>query len=195
MKPEILNKLKAVERLFLISKERDDVYTKKNKTFCLLHTLISSGNLKIKNRKFKVNWDCKIYPNDYETRVLELIHEKKYLDLNTFIDNDLVFNKTLVDLVLLKTEIKMVKKFFFINSAKTELVKTPSYFSAQKYYFEELETGTPLLKLVCEDDKYFNDTKGAYSILKTNVVNAAAEEKAKKEAKKEEVKEEPKKVL
>lgn len=189
MKPEILNQLKPIERLYLISKEKEEVYTKPNKTYCLLHTLISCGNLKVNNRNFKVSWTSKVYPNDYETKSLELIHEKKFLDLDKFINDSLVFNKTLVELGLLKAEIKMAKKFFFINTAKTEFVKTPSYFSVQKYYFEELETGAPLLSLVCEDDKYINEVKGAYSILKNNMIKAAEEEKAKKEAAKTKPKE------
>lgn len=185
MKPEILNKLKAIERLYLISKEKEEVYTKKNKCFCLLHTLIASGNLKIKNRKFKVNWSTKIYPNDYETKVLELIQEERFLHLDIFINNSLVFNRTLVELGFLKTELKAAKKLFFFNTTRTEFVKTPAYFNAQKYYFEELETNTPLLKLVCEDEKFFNDTKGAYTILKSCVIKANEDEEAKKQKAKE----------
>ncbi len=186
---ETIKQLRPIERLFLISKERKDIYEKKAKTFCLLYSLISEKHLKpISSKGFKLNFNNTNFPNDYESYVLDLLKEEKYLELDNFINTKLVFDKTLVRIGLLREEIT-VKKRFWLKLAQSDLVKQPSYFDLQGFYSKKLEEGTPILNLVCEDPNYFNQTKDMYLILKTKMFAAAKAEEEKKNSKTVEVKE------
>lgn len=182
MEKEIIKKLRPIERLYLISKERENIYEKKAKTFCLLYSLISNNFMGIKNKDFKIlNGD--IFPKEYENEVLNLIKENRYLELNNFIDKNLVFERTLVSLNLLHEEIS-IKKRFFLKLANVKLTKQPLYFSIQSYYGKKISEGIPILNIVCENNNLYNKTKEAYSILKNKMINAAKEAENKKEKEK-----------
>lgn len=171
---DTINKLRAIERLYFISQEKEEVYTKKTKTFCLLYSLISNQSLKVSsnNKKLIVNWNAKEFPNQYESEILNLINENKYLELNELIDNKLIFKKTLIDVGLYKEEIG-IKKFFFLKLAKTDLVKTPMYYKLQSNYLERLDKNIPVLNILCDRPDLFNKTKSCYAILKSCIEAAA----------------------
>ncbi len=171
---ETIKQLRPIERLYFISQEREEVYTKKTKTFCLLYSLINNQSLKVSsnNKRLIVHWNTTDFPNKYELEILNLINDNKYLELNNLIDNKLIFKKTLIDVELYKEEVS-IKKVFFLKLANTNLVKTPMYYKLTSHYLEKLDNNIPVLNLVCDRPDLFNKTKTCYSILK-NCVEATA---------------------
>lgn len=122
IKMELKDTLRPIERLYLISKEKEDVFNKKNRLYTLLYFYVVNENISIGGDKnIKLNYDGKGFNSTYEELGLDLLKEKKWLDFNTFLDG-LHFNKTLVDNGILKMEVK-VKKRFFLNLAKNEITR------------------------------------------------------------------------
>lgn len=180
---EIIKQLTPIEKLFLISQEKNDVYDKQNKVFCLLYSLMDKRCLKVtsNNKDFKVSYGKGDFPKDYETMALDLLKEKKYLELDKFIESNLVFNKTLLQLSIL-VEKMGTRKIMFFTIPSVELEKTSLYYNLQGHYKELMEKQS-VISVLCNDINIYNKTKNAYIVLKTNMKKAALDlEEAKAKA-------------
>lgn len=194
-KEEVIKKLRPVERLYLVSKENEDIYTKKNKVFCLLNYLVSNKNIKIKDStSFKISFTGTENNNEYELKVLSYLEEKKYLALNKFIDESLIFNQTLIDLGIITNEVKSVKRLF-INIAETKEVKSALYHELQGHFGREMDRCINDIEAIC-GDSYDGKTQVLYICLKNLVMKQhqdAIEKKKKDKLDAEKKKEQEKK--
>lgn len=157
-KETILKDLTPIEKLFVISYEVSEVYTKKNKLTCVLGNFQSLGLI---NAKGKVNLNKDVELKPYEHEMLSLLENKDYVKFNEFIENNLVFNRTLVRFGLLKERIDEKQYFKIIKVPKMCLVKTAIYHSVLSELIN-VEYG--------DSNVLFNHLIGdKYSALKTKV--------------------------
>ena len=128
----IFNQLRPVEKLYLLSKEKPEIYSKKRRAMSIISFLLKNKTLKLSHsgHKFKVN-SAGTYPiNEYERLFIEHIQEKNFIELDKFINN-LKFDKTLIEYGILMEKIKKSKFLFFFSKAQVELTKTQTYFEIQ----------------------------------------------------------------
>lgn len=125
----IFNQLRPVEKLFLLSKERPEIYSKKNRALSIITFLLGNKtlNLSSSGNKFKFTLTGQYPINEYERVFIEHIQTKNFPQLDTFINN-LKFDKTLVEYGILKEEIQKKKILFIFPSAQTSLTKTTRYY-------------------------------------------------------------------
>lgn len=182
-KTTILKKLRPIELLYLMSQERKDLFDKKKRLYCLLYFFVENGNIKIKNNKFKIK-SGKLANTIYEKTFLNFLTMKDYLELNTFIENLTVFNKTLVEYGIYKKEIKL-KKFLFWKLANEEIVKTTLYYELQAELNKLQDEEPNVLNVVCPDLELKNNILKFYDLLKNQMQKAYLKDQEEKNKKKE----------
>lgn len=172
-----MEELKPIERLYLISKENKDVFSKRNRLYCLIYQLIESKNIIVNRKNFNVSFMGNRFLHEYEDMFLKLIDQKKYLDLDTFINNA-TFDKTLADNGYFEKDITEKKTFFIFNTAKVELKKTSKYFETQAQLHDELKN-INVLKIVCPKTELELDILKVYNFLIESMQKANEEQKKK----------------
>jgi len=161
------HELKPVERLYLISQDRSDVYSKKNKLYCLIYHLIKNENIKGN----EINIFGLENNSHYEEILLRHIKNKEYVEVNKLID-DLFFKKTLVE----KNYISLVtseKKFLgFFKKKETEIKKELKYFSEMKEIIPLIDSNIHILKILCKDQGIKNKVISYYNMLTKKIQEA-----------------------
>lgn len=180
---ETINKLRPIERLYLISLENKEVYNKKNALKCLIYALINNNNIKYKKSYISISLNGKENNKEYEEIFLSLLKEKDYIKLNELIDDLKIFNQSLINQNIMKLNLR-VKKFLFLKLAKEELLKTPMYYEIQAYYSKLLDSNN-ILDIVCDNKDYKYKVDRFYNIIKKKVKKAYEKEKLKKNNKDE----------
>lgn len=153
---EILNKLKPIEKLYLKSKEEEEIYTNKNKLMYLLNYLYENRFILISKNgnKFKVRINDKNQLQEYELKFLKLLLEKKYKEIFEFI-KILQFDEKLIKLSIIAKKIKQ-RKIFFYKYEVNEMDKTKLYYMIQ----EQLKN---------YDYQIYNSVMLFYSFLKNKI--------------------------
>lgn len=178
--------LKPVEQLYFISKEDATIYTKKNILYSLIYQLIESRNIiPIDKNKFNISFLGESFTTEYEETFLQLINNKKYLELDNFI-NGLRFEKTLVTHKYLEESIKEGKMFFIISVPKLDLKKSVKYYEHQAY-FKKLLIDTPnVLRIICPKIELERKIINVYNILVDEMQKAQKEQEKKQKERSEE---------
>lgn len=171
--------LKPIEKLYLISKEEESIFSKKNRLYCLIYQLIESKNILVNRRDFNVSMFGDKFITPYEEMFLNYIHLKKYSELDSFINN-LSFDKTLLDNGYLKSELKESKSFFVFNTQKLELKKTAKYFEFQAKLHNNNINNSNILRFVCPNIHLELSIIKVYNLL-TQSMQKTKEEQEKKD--------------
>ena len=166
--------LKPIEKLYLISKERQGLMTKRNKLYCLIYSLMDNKNISSN----KVNSNGINMNRIYEDNLIKAIKDKDFIQVNNLVEDLNIFNQSLVNAEVLKLEVKS-KKVLFLNLAKNEITKTALYYKLQSQYEEEFSKGFNVLDIVCEKREYKDKINNYYNQLKKRMIEAVA--KADKE--------------
>ncbi len=121
--------LKPIEKLYLLSLEKENAWTNKLKLTYLIYQLLENDNLDINKNKLRVHLSGKDFNTDYENQFLDLLLQNDYVNLNNFIKN-LRFDRLLVKKDYLTNKVENVK-FLFLNFNKNKVSKTIKYHQAQ----------------------------------------------------------------
>lgn len=140
---ETLNKLRPIEKLYLISKEKEGIYKKDIATKCLVSSLVNNKNIK----DGKIVQEGLAANRSYEYTFMDLYQTEQYIELDKFLEGLTVFNKTLVELGIIKNVIT-VKKLLWLKLAKEKLSNTTLYYELQGYLSKELDGGKSLTRVV-----------------------------------------------
>ena len=178
---EGIQKLRPVERLYLLSKEIKDVYNKKNTLYCLCYYFLKNKNIIPKGDKYQVKLEGKELNIEYEAEILNLIKSRHFIELDKFITDLTSFDNTLINHGIYENSIKE-KKFLFFNLAKKELIKTKKYYILQGYLKGKMVAfaNNPLLA-ICFDEDARNKTLNLHTFIKTKIQSQYFEESKKKE--------------
>ena len=176
---EKLKELRPIETLYLLSKEKPEVYNKRNALHCLIHFLIENKNIEQVRNKFRINLTGSKPNKSYESEFITLMKSKEYIKVNQLVDDLKIFNQTLINNNILENIIK-IKKILFFKTAKEELKKTTLYYEIQAYLNKQLELGTQIIDIVCEDRKHKEKVLKFCNVIKVKVKQAYVEEENKK---------------
>jgi hypothetical protein len=171
--------LKPVEKLYLISKEDAQVYSKKNILYCLIYQLLKQKNLSNHSQSYRISFAGESLVTQYEEVFLQLLNKKHFIELDNFI-NTLTLDKTLVDYKILEPEIVEGRMFFFFKVPKSNLKKTAFYFELQAAFNKLMQTNPNILTLLCEDHKLHNTTLRIYNKISEEIQKAYMNQRTSK---------------
>lgn len=178
---EIKKQLRPIEQLYLMSKENEGVYSLKNKLQCIINFLYENKSLKLSNEgnkyKFKPG---EVALKDYEYKFIELIQNKKFVDLNKFIE-EIHFEKSLIALDIIKENVSS-RKFLFFNLAKKHKEKTTIYYELQTEFNRKKDLSVPILNIVFDNDKMIlrQEVVNFYHLIVNKIKAAELEQKDKR---------------
>lgn len=180
---ETLNKLRPIEKFYLISLEKKGIFNKKEALHCIIYSLLENKNIILKKDKVKLNITGTNPNRGYEDTFIRLIKEKKYIELNTFVVGLNNFNQSLIDHSIL-TNTLGIKKVFFIKLAKQEIGKTALYYDLQSHFKKQFDESINIMDIVCKNHTSKDNILKVYSLLKDKIIKAHEEQEKKKKEKK-----------
>lgn len=176
---DIIKNLKPIEKLYFISKEKGEVYDKKNILFCVIYQLVENKNLHF-NKKLKISYSGNDLLRDYENEILNYIDRSQYLQLDKFLET-IVFNKTLIDNNILKLDLKKKSFLLFFNKEEKEFVKTQKYYELYAEMLKEIEKlGNNTLFYVCPNKNIYSKCNNIYNYLKNKIIEENNKEQKKR---------------
>jgi len=166
--------MKPIEKLYLISKEKEEIYSLKNKLYCLLYQLTENKNIIFKDGKFKINITGKNFNDAYESSIADMIKRNEFVALDVLL-NGIHFQPCLIQ----KGYIEEKPNSGFLGSIfnKKSEKRTNKYLQFQLDINKQLNNIIDILDLLCPNQKYKMDILRLY-----NKITAGIKESYKKKS-------------